>query len=275
MSDFLKCPRAYYLKNVYRDPVSKHKIQQVCPPLGLGQAVHEVLESLSVLPTTERFKRSLLDRYEEAWKKISGKWSGFTSDSQEAMYKERGAVMIKRVMENPGPIARMAVKIKADLPSYWLSEEDEIMLCGKIDWLEYIPELNAVHILDFKTGKREEDGNSLQLPIYHLLVHNTQARKVAKVSYWYLETSDEPIEKELPSLEEAHERVLQVAKQVKLARKLERFKCPQGEAGCYACRPLEKIIRGEAEFIGEGNYHQDIYILKEEQDENFMESELL
>lgn len=266
LSDFLKCPRAYYLNNVYRDPQTRHKIQLVTPALALGQTVHEVLESLSVLPTTERFRRSLLDRFSDSWKKVGGKRGGFRDEQEERAYRERGEAMLQRVQQNPGPLKEKAVKIKADLPQYWLSEQDEIILCGKIDWLEYLEEQDAVHIIDFKTGKREEDSASLQLPIYHLLVHNTQARKVAKVSYWYLQTDTELREMPLPDLLEAHERVLTVAKQVRLARKLSLFKCPQGEKGCFSCRGLEKIIRGEAEFIGESSYHQDMYILPREHD---------
>ncbi|QQS44706.1 PD-(D/E)XK nuclease family protein [Candidatus Roizmanbacteria bacterium] len=95
-------------------------------------------------------------------------------------------------------MARKAVKIKEDLPHYWLSEEDNIILCGKIDWLEYLPETDSVHIIDFKTSKYDEDGDSLQLPIYYLLVTNTQKREVSKASYWYLERNDDLTEKELP-----------------------------------------------------------------------------
>lgn len=276
MSDFLKCPRAYFLNNVYRDPKTNHKIQIVSAPLTLGQAVHEVVESLSTISTSERFKRPLLERFEQNWQqKYSGKRGGFTSKEQEQLYKERGAAMLRRIQENPGPVARLAVKIKTDLPQYWLSESDEIILCGKIDWLEYLPELDAVHILDFKTGKKQEDGESLQLPIYHLLVHNTQARKVAGASYWYLETSDKPVEMALPDLETAHEKVLAVAKQVRLAKKLGHFKCPQGEAGCFACKPREAVLRGEGEFIGESEYRQDMYILKEVTAASEYESEIL
>lgn len=274
ISDFLKCPRAYYLNNVYKDPITRHKIQLVSPALTLGQVVHEVLESLSVLSTTERFKRPLIDRFEGAWKKVTGKRGGFSDLQEEHSYKLRGEEMILRVAENPGPLKEKAVKIKADLPNYWLSEKDEIILCGKIDWLEYLEDVDAVHIIDFKTGKREEDPASLQLPIYHLLVHNTQARKVAKVSYWYLNTQDDPQLQILPDLLEAHDRVLTVAKQIRLARKLSLFKCPQGDKGCYSCRPLEKIITGKAEYIGESEYRQDMYILPRATQE-LKESEIL
>jgi len=171
-------------------------------------------------------------------------------------------------MKNPGPITRLAVKIKEDLPWYWLSEADEIILCGKIDWLEYLPDEDSVHIIDFKTGKNEEKAGSLQLPIYHLLVHNCQHRRVAKASYWYLGLSDELVEKELPDLDLAKTEILTIAKKMKTARKLERFKCPHGENGCWACRPLERVLRGEAELVGEDDYHHDVYVLEPSAEKN-------
>ena len=261
MSDFLKCPRSYYLKNVYRDPKTKHKIQLMSPPLALGSAVHEVLEGLSVLPTKTRFDESLIQRFQVAWKKVSGKKGGFWDAETQQRYKLRGEAMLRRVMENPGVLQNLAVKIKEDLPHYWISEEDNIILCGKIDWLEYLPESDSVHIIDFKTSKSEENESSLQLPIYHLLVHNCQHRQVAKASYWYLELNDELTSKALPDLEEASEKVLEIARQIKTARSLERFKCPHGDEGCYACKPMEAIIQGKAEYVGENEYRADIYIL--------------
>jgi len=261
ISDFLQCPRAYYLKNVYKDPKTKHKIQLMSPPLALGQVVHAVLESLSVLPGPERFKESLVTKFEQKWKAVTGKKGGFFDPATEEQYKERGRVMLNKVMAKPGPLANLAVKIKEDLPQYWLSEEDNIILCGKIDWLEYLPEDDSVNIIDFKTSKAQENESSLQLPIYHLLVHNCQHRKVSKAEYWYLGL-DEIVEKILPDLTEAHEQILKIAKEIKLARQLERFKCPHGAEGCFACRPMEKILRGEAEFVGENEYRQDVYVIE-------------
>ncbi len=275
MSDFLKCPRAYFLKNVYKNPDNGRKMNLMSPPLALGQAVHEVVESLSVLPVEQRFSRPLTERFEIAWKKISGKKGGYASESQEEKYKQRGAEMIRRVVNNPGPLKNKAVKIKMDLPNFWLSEPDEIILCGKIDWLEYFPETDAVHIIDFKTGTHEEDEQSLQLPIYHMLVANCQQRDVVKASYWYLNRNDDLSEKVLPNLNEAQEKILKVAKEIKLARKLERFKCPQGENGCYACRPFEAVLRGEAEFVGLDEYNREIYISKNHDDDDGEESVVL
>lgn len=275
ISDFLNCPRAYYLKNVYKDPNTKHKIQIMSPALALGSTVHEVVESLSNLPTKDRFKRSLIDKLDVVWKKISGQRGGFSSEKQEKQYKDRGEKMLRLIMDNPGPVANLSVKIKEDLPHYWLSEDDNIILCGKVDWLEYFPDTDSVHIIDFKTSKSQENESSLQLPIYHLLVHNTQKRKVEKASYWYLELSSELTAKDLPDLQSAHDQILEIAKKIKVARQLEVFKCPNGQEGCMHCRPMEKILRGEAKLVGVNEYNQDVYILPSSDQQISQESEIL
>jgi len=227
--------------------------------MSLGSAVHEVLESLSILPTSERFKVSLLDRYKLAWAKVSGQVGGFTDQVTEESYRKRGEEMLRRVMTHPGPLQNKAVKIKMNLPYYWISEEDNLILCGKLDWLEYIEAEDAVHIIDFKTGIGEESVDSLQLPIYHLLAHNCQTREVKKASYWYISRDDLPVEKKLPDLEKSKELVLKIGKEIKLARALNRFKCPMGDSGCKHCVPLEKIVQGKATFVGTGDYGTDLY----------------
>lgn len=260
ISDFLTCPRAYFLKNVYKDQKTGHKIKLMSPPLALGQAVHDTLEQVSLLPTPDRLKESLVLRFQDSWTKVSGKKGGFLSDETENRYKLRGEEMLLRAMKNPGPLAKPAVKIKEPLPHYWISEEKNIILCGKVDWLEYIPETDSVHIIDFKTSKVEEKDGSLQLPIYHLLVHNTQRRSVERASYWYLGMNNELTPKMLPDLKEAHETVLDIAIKLKTARQLQQFKCPSGEDGCFACKQFEGILRGEAEFVGVDEYNADVYI---------------
>ena len=260
ISDFLKCPQAYYLHNVYRDKTTRHKMTLVSPPLALGQAVHEVVESLSVLGIEERFREPLWKKFELAWKKVSGKKGGFLDSATENHYKEQGLKMLQMIEENPGPLRNLAVKIKSDLPYYWLSEEDNIILCGKIDWLEYLKDEDKIHIIDFKTGRNDEHADSLQLPIYHLLVDNCQKRKVTKASYWYLDRDDEPRLVKLPDLDSSYKRVMEIAQKIALARKLEHFKCRQKD-GCRACLPLERIVAGQAEYVAVGEYKKDIYIL--------------
>lgn len=261
LSDFLACPQAYFYKNVYKDRSTGKKIQIVTPALSLGSAIHEVLEALSVLPVDKRFTTPLVERFARVWPKYHGKKGGFFTQQQEENHKQQGEEMLRKVSENPGPLAQLAVKIQDDLPQYWLSEEDEIILCGKIDWLQYDQETDSVHIIDFKTSKKEVQHNSLQLPIYRLLVTNTQKRSVSGMSYWYVRFADTPTEQDLPDLQESFELVLAEAKKVRLARKLQRFVCPQGSAGCMHCRPFERIVAGGGEQVGVSQYGQLVFVL--------------
>lgn len=275
ISDYLKCPRAYYLKNVYKDPSTGHKVQIMSPHLALGQAVHEVIDSLSSLPTDKRLEESLIQKFDTLWDNFTGQKGGFTSLDDEHRFKERGKIMLRRIMDNPGPITKLAVKIQQELPHYWISEDENIVLCGKVDWLEYDQANDSVHIIDFKTGKKKEEEDSLQLPIYHLLVHHCQKRPVSKASYWYLETDDTLTEKSLPDLKEAHSKVIEIGRRIKLARKLEKFDCHEGREGCMHCLPLEKIIKGEGTFVS-SNSQRDIYILpKDDVDEDETDSIIL
>jgi hypothetical protein len=57
------------------------------------------------------------------------------------------------------------------------------------------------------------------------------------------------------------EKVLEIARKIKDAREKNIFNCPAGEKGCCACRPFEKILKGEAEFIGIGGYGQEMYLV--------------
>lgn len=264
ISDFLQCPRAYYLKNVYKDPQTNKKVQLVSPALSLGSAVHEVLESLSQLKLEERFRVPLIEKFQSAWAKTSGERGGFFSRDLEANYKARGEEMIRRVEKNPGPIERLAVKIQKDLPYFWLSDEDNIILCGKIDWLEYLPDTDSVHIIDFKTGKNEEDSASLQLPIYCLLATKCQGRNVSQASYWYLDFNDNLTPQDLPNLEDSEKEILKIARDISTARKLGRFKCPQGDNGCRNCSPFEKILTGNAKLVGEDEFGRMLYALPPE-----------
>lgn len=265
IGDFLKCPRAYYLHNVYKDPGTRRKINIVNPALSLGVAVHEVLEGLARFKLEDRFNHSLFDDLEKAWSKVSGKRGGFKSLAEENEIKERAKAMIKRALSNPEPLQKKIIKIKEGEnglpPNFYLSEQDNIILCGKIDWLIWKPEDDSLHILDFKTGKNEENEESLQLPIYQLLLKNLQKRKVTSASYWYLDKDDKPIDVDLPDVDESFERVYSIASKIKNAREMGEFKCPRGEGGCFACRPFEKILKGEAEYIGIGEMKQDLYMV--------------
>lgn len=261
INDFLRCPRLYYLRVVYKDIRNGHKMTVMTPSLALGQIVHEVIEGLSTLPTEERLLVSPIKKFEAAWEKVAGGKGGFKSIEAEIEYRERGIRMLKNLEENPGPVLRKAIKIKSEdgLPYYWFSEDQNIILCGKVDWIEYLEDSDSIHIIDFKTGKHEEEVSSLQLPIYLLLATNLQKRKIDKASYWYLDKENGLVESKMPDIAEAEERVEKIAQRVKLARQLNHFVCATGT--CRHCLPLERVLKGEGKLVGVSDYGQDIYIL--------------
>jgi hypothetical protein len=230
------------------------------PALALGQTVHSVIDSISLVPAPDRLKRPLPLIFEEKWELVSGKRGGFRGSEEEETYKKRGVAMIKRLETSPGPLTKKAIKLRQDLPYYWLSEEENIILCGKIDWLIYDEMSEGVIILDFKTGKYDEDPDSLQLPIYYLLVTNCQTRGVVGAKYWYLNRDDTPVDIALPRYDESEKQIMEIGKKIALARKLERFVCKRKD-GCPVCRPYELILAKKADFIGINEYNQDTYIL--------------
>ena len=268
MGDFLKCPRLYYLHNVYKDPVTKNKLAIVTPHMSLGIAVHAVLEGLAEFSSETRMDRDLLLTYEEEWEKVTGKRGGFLTKEDEELFKARGTVMLSNVKKDPKFLVSKRIKLPREVmnPNFYLSEDDNIILNGLVDWLEYLPETDSLHIVDFKTGKKEESESSLQLPIYLLLCHALQKRKVTKASYWYLE-SDTLVEKALPDEEKAREDVLRTARLVKDARDKNIFLCPNGEKGCFHCKPYEEILKlkkdgtsDTVESVGVGQFKQELFI---------------
>ena len=264
IGDYLKCPRAYYLHNIYRSE-NNRKINLVSPSLSLGAAVHKTLEGLAKYKAEDRFKKSLPEAFVENWKSVSGKVGGFRTTKDEAEVKEQARQMIEKVVKNPGPLLKKTIKLKDEgsetLPNFFLSEEYNIVLCGKIDWIEYIEGDDSVRVIDFKTGKNEEGPESLQLPIYLLLLDALQKRKVSGAAYWYLGRADAPSSVALPEIANAREKVSAIARKIKDAREIGRFECPRGSQGCFSCQPYEKILKNEAEFVGIGGYNQELYLV--------------
>ena len=89
LSDFLKCPRSYYLKNIYRDPKSGNRIQIASPHLSLGSTVHDSIKWFLEMQG-QVTKDQLENKFRNFWLKYSGKRGGFTSKDEEAIFGRRG-----------------------------------------------------------------------------------------------------------------------------------------------------------------------------------------
>ncbi len=253
LTDFSKCPRLYFLRNMYKHQPENKKIQLVSPNLTLGMAVHDTLESIRYLSVSTRFDKPLTDIYQELWVNYGGEKGGFADAQTEQLFKDRGYLMIKKVQDHPGPIASLSTIIKSRgemVASMWLSEEDNLVLCGNVDWVEVLPD-GTLHIIDFKTGRNEEDSSSLQLQIYLLLAAAGNRRPVTKTSYWYLDRDEVPRAVPIPDLAGVMEKLIFDGRRLKSARINQNsggLDCPQG--GCRYCRDYEKIVSGQAREVG-------------------------
>lgn len=286
LCDYEKCPRLYYLHNVYKDPKTGRKINIASPYTTLGIAVHNVLENLINFKSEDRAKQDLLKNYEAEWQKIVGdnfELGGFESVEQEQEFKNRGISMLKNVMNDYKMLTQKTIPTKSYydgdmLPNYYISEQENIILCGNIDWIEYDEKNKNLKLIDFKTGKNEEKEDSIQLPIYKLLLTNLQKKwPVTNGYYWYLdnENSSENLKEKILStelLEETKNRIIKNgieirdkrfawsdarAEWIKLKNEEENFSC-SGSTYCD-CKKYKKIIDGEAKYIGIDMYGKDLY----------------
>ena len=276
--DFLSCDRLYYLKNVFKDPISRRKINIVSPHLSLGVAVHKVIEDLKKIKSDERekeIKENLLNNFQKEWKKYTGKKGGFKNEDEEKSFYIRGEEMIKKVIESPKILLNKIIPqeyfYKGDMiPNYYLSEEENIILCGSIDWIEYLSETDSLRIIDFKTGRNDEDGDSFQLPIYYLLLSNLMkenSKKIYNISesaYWYLDHDNKKEnqnknekahnefhikkidEEKIKEIEIVKDKILEIGIKMKNLREGGVFVCKNekeiGE-GCRYCRDFERIFK--------------------------------
>ncbi len=348
IGDYEKCPRLYYLHDVYKDPKTKRKINITSPYMSLGIAVHNVVEALKTFKVEERREiiestkdslissasfagagekkentfelksegeeeisnKNLLENFDAEFAKVTGKKGGFISSEQEAEFKERGVNMIKNVIADPKMLLSKTVSTKSYytgdmLPNFYISPEENIILCGNVDWIEYhepsaTKELDnkngSISVVDFKTGKNEEKENSMQLPIYKILLEELQHKwKVVSGKYWYLE-SGEVVTKEIEEsrIQEVKDKIIKIGIEIR-DKKLqwlegadyartknnfdsknagwvardnfeENFKCARdsGESSSQYecdCKKYEKTLAGEAEYLGVDMYNKDLYFI--------------
>jgi len=258
ITDFDNCSRLYYFKKIYRNPRTGNRVQIVNPYLSLGSAVHDSIDELVNLKPSQRLKISLIKRFNHIWKEYSGKKGGFESKKQEAEFKKRGAIMIKR-FEKSSIIEAKTLKKGKNLPRMPLFKN--IDLVGSFDWVEILNNGN-LHIIDFKTGKKEEKKDSWQLPIYNLLALKNYNKKIEKLSYWYLEKDNKPTVKKTGNPNSFLSKLKEKTIEIKEKIENNNFSCDSSHKRCYWCQKYESIISGRAEHIGfDKKMKKDLYYL--------------
>lgn len=254
LNDFLKCPSTYYLKNVYRNPKNGYRLQLASPYLSLGSTVHDTISWYISLNKKPEFDE-VVKKFKNLWLKFHGKRGGFSSTQEEAIFGKRGIEMLGNFIKNFKTLERVVKPLY--FPKIHLVED--LVLLGNIDYVGEMED-STLHIIDFKTGTKDED-SPLQLYIYALLAESNYGKKVSKISFWYLDRDNDPKEAVLDPLDQTLDWLKEQATEVKEAIREGSWQCIK-PGRCNECVLYQMLIDGKGEFLfSDHKFKKDIYYL--------------
>lgn len=256
LKDFSKCPNTYFLKNIYKDPKTGHRIQLASPHLSLGASVHDAIKWYLDLKGQVTDKQ-VIQKFRNLWLKYRGKRGGFESDEQEGDFGRRGLKMLDNFLKN----AQNLEKITHQLTFPKINLFDNVILIGNFDFIGE-KEDGTLHVLDFKTGANDEQ-ETLQLYIYAILAESNLGKKVSSAGFWYLDRDDLPRAIVLDSLEPKLEWLIEKGQELKQAIEQKGWICIKGDQLCRECAVYQAIVDGKGQFqFSDFRYKKDIYYLK-------------
>lgn len=255
LSDFLKCPRSYYLKNIYRDSKTGFRLQVASPYLSLGSTVHDTVKWYLDLKG-QVTKKQLEDKFRNIWLKYRGKKGGFESREQEGDFGKRGLKMLDNFFQNAQILEKITHHV--DFPKLNLFED--VILMGNFDFVGE-KEDGTLHVLDFKTGANDEK-DPIQLYIYAILAEANLEKEVSSASFWYLDRDDAPKGIVLDPLAPKLEWLKEKAGELKEVIGQGNWICIKGEEMCNECKIYTALIDGKGEFqFSDYRYKKDVYYL--------------
>jgi putative RecB family exonuclease len=205
---FTQCPKSYhfyYLDPIYsqmKSDLKKHP-HNIWSFNTLGKAVHNAITLFYYLPPKQRTEENLLERLKETWvsevqwnkKPPLGKWGGFEAVEEERDAYTQAILMLKKfltIAETEPEIEYLPTQdFKKSISDYTdlitpLNKDFDIS--GKFD-LIVKNEDGSLQVIDFKTGKREEE-DYFQLRFYKLLAEENFQKPVKKASFYFLKTGN-------------------------------------------------------------------------------------
>lgn len=274
---FTACPKAFYYQKQYKNPYTNRKVNITNISALLGLCIHELLDDISDIPPTQRAEqlelRQLVAKFLAKWKKIEPRIAQAVPAKTLADYQIKGASMLKTISSNKAVLLNPTVKLHQEsiMPRFWLSKDQGIILCGKIDWLSLstpVEGVSAVDIIDFKTGKNEEATTSMQLPIYVMLARYINGLTTNSVSYWYLENDGAFDRVTITDTTATYNKLLGIGMAIKEAKKSATYTCPKTE--CFYCRPYNELhkflttpnaLTSQVAYIGLDSLGREEYIV--------------
>ncbi len=206
---FDKCPKAYHF--TYIDPIySKMKYELKKIPSNIwnfqtmGKAVHNAItlfyHSLVHDRTEDNLKKYLSQTWqsEVMWNKKMplDKWGGFASIEEERDFYRQALEMLGnffKIGEIESEIEYLPTNDFSHSINDYLSLitpiYDDINISGKFDLITKNNEDGSLNVIDFKTGKKENE-NQFQLRFYKLLAETKFGKPVKKASFFFLKSGN-------------------------------------------------------------------------------------
>lgn len=173
------CPQQY--KFTYIDRVAD-EYKQPKPYLTMGAHVHNTLKDFyEQVESTERNWEILESMLRKRWTENR---KGFADREDEKQWGMKALQMLKQFIYK-NDILKNPVMLE---DYYDMDLTEDIRVLGRIDRVDQDDE--GLHVIDYKTGKYDEDDISeLQLIIYAMIVNANNKEPVYKASYLYLGTN--------------------------------------------------------------------------------------
>lgn len=255
LKDFLNCPKAYYLKNLYKDPATGHKLQIASPYLTLGSTIHETIDWFCK-EEPKPSKEEILKKFRQCWKNYRLKRGGFETLEEEISFGKRGLQMIENFYDHYSALDPCVPPVR--FPKYHLL--DDVILIGNMDYVGQRPD-GSYSVIDFKTGVRDEV-SQLQLNIYAILVEANMGHEVTEASFWYLDRDDMPKPAVIDPVQQTLDWLEVQAKEVKAAVQANEWVCKRYPGLCKDCRQYQSLMEKQGEFLfSDYKFKKDFYFL--------------
>lgn len=143
-----------------------------------GTCLHNTLSAFYRLPPNERDKARLLEIFEAKWSALSPRYR--LLPGAEDLHR-RGHDLLSQFA------AAHDLHAKPFLLEPYLEVHiaPDILLVGRPDRVD--EEGDYLHIIDYKTGEPPQEVDAVQLRFYAIMVQEGLARRVGRVSFWYLD----------------------------------------------------------------------------------------
>ena len=133
-----------------------------------------------------------------------------------------------------------------------------------MDFVGQLPD-GTLHILDFKTGTKEEN-DPIQLHTYAILAEAFTQKPISKISYWYLDKDTAPKEAVLDALSEKLKWLTDKCLEIEKAISENNWICIKADHPgglCYDCKAYQAVIEGKGEFLySDEDFKKDMYLLQ-------------